>query len=588
MRRLGLGVVVLAALSACGAPPQRPVVGTFAFDDGAALAPDAPGADTLGGRLSYNLLAVQRGGDLIVRYKKGARPPAGARLTRLANTVTLASRDRQADIRRLAADRNVEFVEPDMPVTALYTPNDPDLAVQWGLAKIAAPAAWDTSKGEGGPIIAVIDTGVNATHPDLVGQVLPGKDFVNNDNDANDDNGHGTHVAGTAAAAGDNRAGAAGVAFQAKVLPVKVLGATGLGFTSGIVNGINYAVAQKAKVINLSLGSTFESVAMRQAVAEAVAAGVVVVAAAGNNNVQTRFFPAGFPHVIAVGASTQTDTRAAFSNHGDWVTIAAPGQAIYAPYKTSYGRLSGTSMAAPHVAGAAALVMAARPSWTNGQVKQALEATGDAVTGFEANPALKRLNVASAMAFMPSSAPSVAPTTGASQAPSAAPTATPASPVPTASPTATQPPAPAPTPTPAPTATPTPRPTATPTPAPTPTPRPTPTPTPVPTPTPTPAPTPTPRPTATPRLDTLRVVGVVERKTSLTIVWTSNRISTGVLELGTSVYTMRVVARSNRSGLVHNLTASNLSRGTTYYLRVRNLVSGSDYAVSEPVRATTR
>jgi subtilisin family serine protease len=588
MRRVHVGVVLAALVGACAAPHQQPLTASFTLDDAGALSPNAPGADTLGGQLSYNLLAVSSSGDLIVRYKRGVKPPAGTRLTRLANTVTMTSRDRQADIRRLAADRNVEFVEPDLPVQAVYTPNDPQLSLQWGLAKIGAPKAWDTTKGSGGPIVAVIDTGVDAKHPDLAGQVLPGKDFVNNDDDAFDDNGHGTHVAGTAAALGDNQTGAAGVAFQAKILPVKVLGATGSGMTSGIVNGINYAVSSGAKVINLSLGSSVSSIAMGTAVAEAVRAGVVVVAAAGNSNTSTRFYPAGYPDVIAVGASASDDNRASFSNYGDWVTIAAPGSQIYAPYKGAYGTLSGTSMAAPHVAGAAALVMAAKPGWTRLQVKQALEQSGDPVRGFETNPALRRLNLVGAMAFVHGATP--APTT------STQPTATPApqsTATPTAQPTATPTPRPTATPTPQPTATPTPQPTATPTPqpTPTPTPRPTPTPTPQPTATPTPQPTATPAPAPTKKPKgpiAIRVAGVIVRPSDVVVVWSSNRVSIGRLEAGLTEGTLREVARGDKGRLVHNLAAANLPARTKVFLRVTNTGFDGEFGASEVFAVTTR
>ncbi|MEB3329424.1 MAG: S8 family serine peptidase [Candidatus Sericytochromatia bacterium] len=536
MHRLRVGLVLASFLGACGVPPQLPNVATFVLDDAAALSPTAPGADTLEGKLTYNLLAVSPGGDLIVRYKRGVKPPAGARPTRLANTVTLRSRNRQADIRRLAADRNVDFVEPDMPMRALYLPNDPQLSLQWGLAKIGAPKAWDTTKGRGGPLVAIIDTGVDASHPDLASQVLPGKDFVNRDDDASDDNGHGTHVAGTVAALGDNGAGAAGVAFEAKILPVKVLSARGSGPVSGIVDGINYAVARGAKVINLSLGSAFPSVALRTAVADAVRAGVVVVAAAGNSDTTDRMYPAGFPDVLAVGASTPQDTRASFSNHGDWVTIAAPGQGIYAPYRGAYRSLSGTSMAAPHVAGAAALVMAANPSWSAAQVKQALEQSGDAVRGFEANPALRRLNVVGAVSFVPGASPIPGPSSQPTSAP---------------------------------------------------TPRPTPTPTPRPTPTPTPRPTPT--PTAKPVASIkIRVAGVIVRPKDVAVVWTSFPKSTGIVEAGLSPDNLREVTRGNRARIVHVQYAAGLPARTKVYLRVRNVSADGRQGASEVFSVTTR
>ncbi|MEB3329998.1 MAG: S8 family serine peptidase, partial [Candidatus Sericytochromatia bacterium] len=397
--RGGLTALALAlSLTACEPLGPRPFVATMALDEPPDFSPDAPGADTLGGKLHYNLASVPRAGKIFV-LRRAAEAPDGALVVE-----AIDSDDRQADIRRLVGDDAGAVVEPDIPLESSYTPNDPNLARQWGLARIQAPLAWDRARG--GPLVAVIDTGVAAGHPDLAGQVLQGRDFVNQDQDASDDQGHGTHVAGTIAALADNQLGAAGVAPASKVLPIKVLDAQGRGSSVGVAEGIRFATRAGAKVINLSLGSPFPSFFVRAAVAEAVAAGVVVVAAAGNNGSTRRFYPAAFPGVVAVGASTYQDTRAAFSNHGPWVAVAAPGQAIYqTALRNGYASLNGTSMAAPHVAGAAALVLGAHPDWGADRVRDALIRTGDPVRGFDLNPALRRLNVAQALAYVPAPSP---------------------------------------------------------------------------------------------------------------------------------------------------------------------------------------
>jgi hypothetical protein len=420
----GLTALAIAvAVAACEPVGPPPFVATMALDEPPDFSPDAPGAETLGGKLHYNLAGVPKAGKIFVQ-----RRVAGV-LDGPLVVEAIDSADRQADIRRLVGDDPTAVVEPDIPLELSYAPNDPDTARQWGLAKIQAPLAWDRAKG--GPLVAVVDTGVAGKHPDLAGQVVAGRDFVNQDEDATDDHGHGTHVAGTVAAAADNRQGAVGVAPASKVLAVKVLDARGRGTSVSVAEGIRFSTRAGAKVINLSLGSPFPSLFIAQAVAEAVAAGVVVVAAAGNNGSTSRFYPAAFPGVIAVGASTYMDTRASFSNHGGWVSVAAPGQGIYQTgLGNAYVSLNGTSMAAPHVAGAAALLLAAHPDWRADVVRDALVRTGDPVRGFELNPALRRLNVAQALLHVP--LPSTDP---GRRTPAPGPaTASPRAPVPSASP----------------------------------------------------------------------------------------------------------------------------------------------------------
>lgn len=193
----------------------------------------------------------------------------------------------QAEARVIAAlsrNPNFEFAEPDYIATIVLTPNDPYYAsFQWHLPKVAAPTAWDTTTGSTNVTVAVIDSGVQAAHPDLAGRVLPGFDFVNNDADPSDDNGHGTAVAGVAAAQGNDGIGIAGAAWNVAILPVKTMNASGSGSYSAIANGITYAADRGARIINLSLGGTATSSTLQNAVSYAWNKGSLLVAAAGNN-----------------------------------------------------------------------------------------------------------------------------------------------------------------------------------------------------------------------------------------------------------------------------------------------------------------
>ncbi|MEO8571864.1 MAG: S8 family serine peptidase, partial [Chloroflexota bacterium] len=224
--------------------------------------------------------------------------------------------------RTLEGDPSVSYVELDRAVHATLAPDDPYYVQggDWGLPLIGAPAAWDTSTGAAGPIVAVVDTGVDATHPDLGGRILAGTNLASTDTDPTDDNGHGTHVAGIIAATGNNGLGGAGVCWGCQILPVKVLDAAGSGYTSDVASGITWAADHGARIINLSLGSASASSTLASAVTYAQDRGIVVVAAAGNDGSTTRFYPAAYPGVVAVGASTTSGTMISFSNRGtDWV-----------------------------------------------------------------------------------------------------------------------------------------------------------------------------------------------------------------------------------------------------------------------------
>jgi subtilisin family serine protease len=231
-------------------------------------------------------------------------------------------------------------------------------------------------------VVAVIDTGVDRSSNDLSGQVLDGCDWVTSPTNVCtgtgllDENGHGTHVAGIVAAKNDGQ-GITGVAPGSKILPLRVLDASGTGYLSDIPAAIDYAVANGADVINMSLGGTFDYYLIKDAVDRALAAGVIVVAAAGNSGPSNTLpsYPAAYDSVIAVAATDSSGTVANYSSQGSYIDIAAPGSAIVSTYRGGYASLSGTSMASPHVAGVVALMLERNIS--PGSIKSLLQGTAD-------------------------------------------------------------------------------------------------------------------------------------------------------------------------------------------------------------------
>ena len=275
----------------------------------------------------------------------------------------------------LRRDPRVEWVEPNVQYAVADTPNDPCLlvpcggaaVVQWAPGVVKASQAWSVTHGSPSVLVAVVDGGVDAGHPQLAGKVVTGPDFTGTKQDQCWR--HGTHVAGTVAAATNDANGVAGLGWNTRVLAVRVLSYDpGIndctGYLSDIARGIDAAVSAGARVVNLSLAGTFDSQTLRDSVANAVAKGVVVVAAAGNeyqdgNPVE---FPAAIPDVLSVASTNALDQVSYFSERGGWVDMAAPGENIVSTYPgNAYRAMSGTSMASPHVAAAAALLLAVNP-----------------------------------------------------------------------------------------------------------------------------------------------------------------------------------------------------------------------------------
>jgi len=274
---------------------------------------------------------------------------------------------------------SVAEVSPVAYVTTSLAVDDPEFPQQWGLKDISCPKAWDTTTGDSSVVVAVVDTGCDAVHTDLA-PILTGKSFIPGAATAQDDNGHGTHVAGTIAALGNNTTNVAGIAWGCWILPVKVLAAGGFAAGASVAQGIAWASAQKARIMNLSIQTSVDDLAMRIAVASAIANGVLVVAAMGNHGwtETTPSYPAAYPGVLAVGAHDQNHKRSIWSstessNQGSWITVVAPGTNILS-LRNGGGTTSksGTSMASPHVAGIAALLASAKPSLTASDILNAI------------------------------------------------------------------------------------------------------------------------------------------------------------------------------------------------------------------------
>jgi subtilisin family serine protease len=265
----------------------------------------------------------------------------------------------------------IAYVEANTTVSGDRVITDPaysDTSRGYAQQMLRIAAAWDVTEGDNDIVVAIVDTGINPNHPEFAGRIIAGYDYVNNDDDPLDDNGHGTHIAGIVAA-GLNGIGTVGVCPQCKLMPVKVLDERSGGNWGLVAKGILYAVDHGARVINLSLGATISSLTLENAIQYAQKNNVVVVAAAGNLGIETPFYPAAIPYVIAVSGTDRFDLRWSQSNYGNFVDVAAPAVSIYSSYydlvnTSGYAFMSGTSMATPFVSGLAGLVLSRQPELT--------------------------------------------------------------------------------------------------------------------------------------------------------------------------------------------------------------------------------
>ena len=307
--------------------------------------------------------------------------------------------DAAAALADLAADPNVAYAEIDQHVKAAETvPTDPLWPQQWGPVKTKTSTVWDTTTGDPSVIVAVLDSGVDATQPDLAGALLSGRDLLNNDNDPNDDTGHGTQVSGIVGARANDGIGIAGYCSRCAILPVKVLGPDG-GSLSTVAAGITYAADNGAKVINMSLSAPAPSTTLTNAVSYARSRGAVVVAANGNDGDGVPQYPAASPGVIGVAGTNESDGRYSFSSFGFWAELSAPG-CHTAPRQngTWNNTFCGTSSATPAVAGIAGLLFAARPTATAAEVERALLTSAAPISGGTA--ANGRVDAAAALAAL--------------------------------------------------------------------------------------------------------------------------------------------------------------------------------------------
>jgi thermitase len=318
--------------------------------------------------------------------------------------VTVSKGQAMGKAKAYSSNARVAYAEPDFVAEALGSPDDPGFVNQWGMVKVQAPQAWDVTVGSPSINIAILDTGVDLDHPDLADKLISNINFSNSGT-TDDVYGHGTHVAGIAAAMIDNGIGVAGLGYTSTIMNVKVLSDVGAGAYSWIASGIIWAADNGAEVINMSLGGSSNSSTLEDAINYAWSKGVVVVAAAGNSGDSTPMYPAYYTSCIAVAATDANDARASWSNYGDWVDAAAPGVSVYSTLRDNgYGYKSGTSMASPHVAGLAALVFttvsdANGDGKLNDEVRSRLEATCDdiGVTGI----GYGRINAARAVGSAP-------------------------------------------------------------------------------------------------------------------------------------------------------------------------------------------
>jgi len=390
-------------------------------------------------------------GEFIVKWKTGAVTvltdtlevrafsELGLSLMRVPPTIS----DAKTFTEQYKKNPNVEYIEPNYIYRASIVPNDPQYGELWGMnntgqtggtndADLDAPEAWDTQTGSDSTLIAVIDTGVDYNHPDLAANIwtnpneIPGDnidndnngyvddvrgwDFANNDKDPMDDNLHGTHVAGTIGAIGNNGVGVAGVNWRVKIMPLKFLTGDGSGTLANAISAIIYGANKKARVMNNSWGGGGFSQALQDAINYANNAGSLFVAAAGNDgtdNDASANYPSNYelPNVVAVAAIDHKGDLAVFGTGGGGgicgcggnviglpgsnfgattVDLAAPGKDILSTaLKNGYMKLSGTSMATPHVAGVAGLLFAQFPTWTHLQVKARLLATVETSSGLQ-------------------------------------------------------------------------------------------------------------------------------------------------------------------------------------------------------------
>ena len=279
----------------------------------------------------------------------------------------------------LGKNPNIEFVEYNFMAKEHIVPNDPYYQYQWFLPNISAEEGWNISTGSEEVIIAILDSGIAHEHPDLVDKIVPGWNFLENNDNTNDVKGHGTAVAGSAAASTNNVIGIAGTSWESMIMPLLVANSDGWTFYDDAAEAVIYATDNGAKIINMSFGGAGSSYTLQNAIDYAWERGVVIVASAGNDLNDTLNYPASCNNVISVSATNSINELAFFSSYGTAIDVTAPGQAIYTTslYSGNYGSVDGTSFSSPIVAGLAGLIWAITPNLTNAQVVALIEQNAD-------------------------------------------------------------------------------------------------------------------------------------------------------------------------------------------------------------------
>ncbi|OEF97649.1 S8 family serine peptidase [Desulfuribacillus alkaliarsenatis] len=327
--------------------------------------------------------------EVIVKWKYGTNPPsipgtklvtkdASERLAKLAVDEGISVQDVIAFAQNFS---ELEYIQPNYRYKLHTAPNDPEYVQQWHHQQINMERAWDIATGNADVVIAVLDTGVDLEHPDLMPNLVPGYNIINPEQPPIDDYGHGTQVAGVLGAVGNNQLDGTGILWHTRIMPIKVLDGSGEGDDFTIGQGIRHAVRNGADIIVLSLGDRLYSKHMEEAVKLAEQEGVLLIAATGNNG-STVNYPAAFPTVLAVGASDANDRVPSYSNFGPEVDVVAPGQGIFTT--TMRGQMtynSGTSMSAPIVAGIAALILKKHPEMEPWQVRQLIRQSAVDISG---------------------------------------------------------------------------------------------------------------------------------------------------------------------------------------------------------------
>ena len=349
------------------------------------------------------LLVAPRAGLSAAEFDKALKPHNGRSkgYIRQLNTHVVElpdGTDEVATMNALKKDRKLKYVELDMAVAPAATVSDPSYASSWALPKIQAPVAWDSANGSG-VTIAILDTGIDSTHPDLAPNLVPGWNVYDNNSNTTDVNGHGTWVAGVAAMAANNAKGSAGVAWGARIMPVRIADPNAYAYWSTVAQGIYWAADNGAKVVNISYNGVSGSSTVQSAAQYLRGKGGVVIVAAGNSGGLESI--AANDSLLTVAATDQNDARASFSSYGAYVDVSAPGVSVYTTtVGGGYSSASGTSFSSPVVAGAAALMLSANSKLTPADVDRILKSTAlDLGTaGFDQYFGTGRIDAAKAVA----------------------------------------------------------------------------------------------------------------------------------------------------------------------------------------------